>query len=325
VKAWAGKFLRQVVKEGLGKDFCFDNLYANMSNFENVMREIYDAKILAARILINEMRRHGPYENIRDAEFKVFSQFGDDGIIQYLLHHVDIKSQLFIEFGVENYLESNTRFLLLNNNWKGLIIDGSTSNIDYVKNTDIYWKYDLTAVAAFIDVDNINTIFRDNGFGGEIGILSIDIDGNDYWVWEAIDTISPVVVIIEYNSHFGDKYAIVTPYDSKFVRSQAHYSNLYWGASLKALCILGQRKGYAFVGCNTAGNNAYFVRTDSMNTVRGLSFQEGYVESRFRDSRDSQGRLTYISGADRIEVIKDMSVYDVERGMMVRIRELLDG
>jgi hypothetical protein len=325
MKTWAGKLLKQVIKEGLGTGTDFDNFSLNMSDWGKLMREIHDAKVLAAKALINEIKKHGPYENIQDAEFKVFSQFGDDGIIQYLMHQLDIKPELFIEFGVENYSEANTKFLLTNNNWKGLIIDGSITNINYIRNDDLYWKYDLTAATAFVTNENINKLFYDNGFSGDIGLLSIDIDGNDYWVWEAIDTVNPIVVIIEYNSHFGDKYAIVTPYNSRFVRSQVHYSNLYWGASLKALCSLGERKGYAFVGCNSAGNNAYFVRADSIGKVRKLSFQEGYVESKFRDSRDSQGRLSYISGTERIKVIKDMPVYDVERGVMVIIRELLDG
>ncbi|MFM6253830.1 MAG: hypothetical protein ACKPEQ_32600, partial [Dolichospermum sp.] len=84
----------------------------------------------------------------------------------------------------------------------------------------------------------------------------MDIDGNDYWVWQAIDCINPAIVISEYNFRFGANKAVTVPYDASFVRSKAHYSNIYYGASLKALCILADKKGYAFVGCNSAGNNA---------------------------------------------------------------------
>jgi hypothetical protein len=287
-----------------------------------LQREIDESKILAARVLINQMKPLGLFENIQDAEFKVFSQWGDDGIIQYLVHHLEIEPKTFIEFGVQNYRESNTRFLLMNNNWTGLVIDGCREYVDYIMKDDIYWRYDLTAVYAFVDRGNINKIFVENGFEGKIGILSIDIDGNDYWIWDAINVVGPVLVIMEYNSFFGDEYAITIPYDPKFDRTHAHYSNLYWGASLKALCLLAERKGYEFVGSNSNGNNAYFVRKDRIGKLRKLSAEQGYVRAKYRESRDRKGRLTYISGDKRLKSIGDMFVYDIERDTTIRIKEL---
>ena len=125
---------------------------------------------------------------------KVFSQFGDDGIIQYLIQHLQVQPQSFVEFGVENYSEANTRFLLLNDNWRGLVLDGSEDSLEALRSEDIYWRHDLTAVAAFIDRDNINGLLARNGFSGRLGLLSIDIDGNDYWVWERIDCVTPSLV-----------------------------------------------------------------------------------------------------------------------------------
>ncbi len=287
-----------------------------------LQREIDENGILAARVLINQMKSLGLFENIQDAEFKVFSQWGDDGIIQYLVHHLKIEPQTFIEFGVQNYRESNTRFLLMNNNWRGLVIDGRREYIDYIMKDDVYWRYDLTAVCAFVDRDNINGIFVENGFEGEVGMLSIDIDGNDYWIWDAINVVEPVLVIVEYNSFFGDQYAITIPYDPKFDRTQAHYSNLYWGASLKALCLLADKKGYEFVGSNSNGNNAYFVRKDRIGKLRKLNIEQGYVRAKYRESRDREGRLTYISGDERLKVIGDMFVYDIETDTTIRIKEL---
>lgn len=307
------KTLRKIIRQGLGIS----------ADFANLRNEIHETKMLVASFLINQMKSQDMYENIQYAEFKVFSQFGDDGIIQYLVHHLKIESKTFIEFGVENYTESNTRFLLMNSNWKGLVIDGSKENINYIKNDNIYWKYDLTAVCAFVDKKNINKTFLENNFSGEIGLLSIDIDGNDYWVWEAIEVVSPVLVIIEYNSVFGNTDAITVPYEPKFVRTKAHYSNLYFGASLKALCLLAEKKGYAFIGSNSAGNNAYFVRTDNIGRLKEICIEEGYMKSKFRESRDCQERLTNISGDDRIKIIEGLSVYDVERGAIVKIGEPL--
>lgn len=287
-----------------------------------LQREIDENRVLAARVLINQIKSLGPLESITDAGFKVFSQWDDDGIIQYLVHHLAVEPKTFIEFGVQDYRESNTRFLLMNNNWTGLVIDARREYIDYIVKDDIYWRYDLTAVCAFIDRDNINGIFVGNGFEGEIGILSIDIDGNDYWIWDAITVVEPVVVIIEYNSLFGDQRAITIPYEPKFDRTQAHYSNLCYGASLKALCLLAEKKGYEFIGSNSNGNNAYFVRKDKIGKLRKLSAEQGYVRGKYRESRDRKGRLTYTSGDKRLRTIQNMFVYDIEKDTTIKIRDL---
>jgi hypothetical protein len=228
----------------------------------------------------------------------------------------------FIEFGVQDYTEANTRFLLLNNNWTGLIIDGSVAHMDAVIHSDIYWRHDLHAVAQFIDRDNINGLFENSGFTGEIGFLSIDIDGNDYWVWEAIQVVNPVIVTVEYNSVFGREHAITIPYDPAFYRTRAHSSNLYWGTSLKALCLLAEKKGYAFVGCNSAGNNAHFVRKDRVGDIPVLTVEQGYVDSKFRESRDIEGNLTYLRGSQRIDAIKDMQVFDIENNTLIYLHDL---
>ena len=308
------KILRKIIRKGLGIS----------NDFAIIEKEIHEAKVLSARVLMNQMKSQDFNGNLQDAEFKVFSQFGDDGIIWYLVDHLKIEAKTFIEFGVHNYVESNTRFLLINNRWKGLVIDGSKENVDCIRNDRIYWEYDLTAVCAFVDKENINRIFVENNVSGEIGVLSIDIDGNDYWIWEAIDVVDPVLVIVEYNSKFGNVDAIVVPYDPNFVRSQAHYSYLYGGASLKALCFLAEKKGYAFVGSNRAGNNAYFVKKDNIGNLKQLSAQEGFVKSQFRESRDRKGRLSHVSGNEAMKMIEDMPVYDVERGIISEIGELLE-
>lgn len=304
------QWLKKVAKSSLG--------IAKLSS------QIEEAKILAAKSLISPMKQHGIYENIHDAEFKVFSQFGEDGIIQYLIHNIGIDPvcQKFIEFGVGDYTESNTRFLLINDNWTGLVIDGGEQYIDNIRKDDIYWRYDLTAVNSFINKENINQIFLDNKFSGEIGILSIDIDGNDYWIWECIEVVNPIIVIVEYNSIFGGKSATTIPYDPFFMRGKAHYSHLYWGCSLKALCLLAEQKGYCFVGSNSNANNAFFVRKDKVGKIKQLSVEEGYVKSKFRDSRDEQGQLSFRGGNDRIKIIEEMSVYDLERCELVKIKDL---
>lgn len=254
---------------------------------------------------------------LEDIEFSVFSQFGDDGIIQYLINQVRPATKFFIEFGVENYLESNTRFLLQNNNWSGLIMDGSKANVDFIKTQDFYWKHNLDAKNAFVTAENINGLL--NGVPAYPGLLHIDIDGNDYWIWKAIKETFADIVIMEYNSVFGSERAITIPYDEEFVRQKKHYSYLYAGASILALCDLAEEKGYYFVGCNSAGNNAYFIRKEKIGNLKPLTAIEGYVESKFRESRNIKGELDFIAGVQRLKVLKGMPVVNTRLNIIEEI------
>lgn len=226
-------------------------------------------------------------------EFRVFSQWGEDGIIQFLLRHVAIDRKVFVEFGADYYnTESNTRFLLTNNNWSGLVIDGTQENIDRIRVTRAYIMHRLKAIRAFVTKDNINTVIQENDISGEIGLLSIDIDGNDYWVWKAVEVISPVIVIVEYNYRFGSERALTIPYAESFDREKAHASRVYYGASLKALCELGKRKGYAFVGCNSHGVNAFFVRRDRLpERIKELAPEEGFVAGEVAEVFNIDGKI----------------------------------
>jgi hypothetical protein len=285
-----------------------------------------DSKILLGKMLAGQNEaafRSGGFRSINDFEFKVFSQFGDDGITQFLINRVEPRQQTFVEFGVQNYDEANTRFLLLNNNWKGLILDGDKINMDYVKKQDYFWRHSLTAVPYFLTRENINTVISSNGFNGDVGLLHVDLDGNDYWIWQSIDCVVPDILILEYNSVFGKENAWTVPYDPEFYRTRAHFSNLYWGASLKALCILSDQKGYDFVGCNDAGNNAFFIKKTIVEE-KSLGYlvvdiETGYRESRFRESRNESGKLTFLAEKDRLAAIKGCLVFDVIKGQTVSI------
>jgi hypothetical protein len=257
------------------------------------------------------------------AEFRVFSQWGEDGIIQYLAQNVPIERPVFVEFGVENYVESNTRFLLQNNQWSGLVLDGSEENIAYIKRDPIYWATNLKAECAFITIDNINDLLRCNGVSGDIGLLSVDIDGNDYWVWEAIDAISPRIVVCEYSSQFGPEAQVTTPYDSAFVRGQAHYSHIYYGASISALNELATRKGYSLVAGNRVGNNVFFVRNDVLGDLKVKTPKEIYRRAQFREFHDELGQLTYDDFETRLAKIGDLPLLDLRTGQIGKIRDLV--
>jgi hypothetical protein len=253
-----------------------------------------------------------PSDDLNAHEFRVFSQNGEDGVIQFLLSRVDVGDQRFVEFGVGDYSEANTRFLALHDRWSGLVIEGNARDVARLKRDSTFWRYDITVVSAFVTKENIDQLLADNGMTGEIGLLSIDIDGNDYWVFDAISVVRPAIVIIEYNHRFGPERAVTVPYDPGFRRDQAHYSHIYYGASLRALCLAAQRKGYAFVGCESFGVNAFFVRRDLMtDRLREVSVAEGYRRGRFREARDRRGRLAYLTADEEAAIIAPLPVVDV--------------
>ena len=250
--------------------------------------------------------------HLADNEFRVFSQWGEDGIIQFLLRNVPITNKTFVEFGVEDYRQANTRFLLVNNNWHGLVLDSSTQNIAKIKATAIHSNYDLKAVQAFITKDNINEILKNSGLSGEIGLLSIDIDGNDFWVWNAINVIDPIIVVIEYNHRFGRDRAVTVPYDESFDRFRSTRPLVYFGASLKALCLLAQKKGYAFLGCNSNGVNAFFVRKDKKpDLLKELTPEEGFIPGNFSELRDETGKIVKSTPETEREMILRLPLIDV--------------
>lgn len=289
----------------------FLNIVSNvMEKINPVSNETID---LAIGSMLSKQQLLISSTDINDFEFKIFSQFGEDGMIQYLIKHVKVENKIFIEFGVEDYLESNTRFLMMNNNWQGFVMDGSDTAIKTLKNRNWYWKYNLTGKAVFIDKDNINELLANTGFSN-IGLLSIDLDGNDYHIFKEINLskINPSIIVLEYNSVFGKDRLITVPYDKYFNRTKAHYSNLFFGASLSALNYLALKKGYSLVGCNIAGTNAFFVRKDLLNeNVKELTSEIAFKESQTRESRDTDYSLSFIAGKERLELIKGLEVVNV--------------
>jgi hypothetical protein len=271
-------------------------------------------RTLIGRELAWRVREFKSINGFSDVEFSVFSQFGDDGIIQWLIHRLSGLCETFIEFGVEDYHEANTRFLLVNDNWRGLVMDSSNRNIKAIRRDPISWRHDLQSKCAFVTAENIDQLLLDHGFEGDVGLLHIDIDGSDYWVWRGLTAVRPAIAIIEYNSVFGAERAITVPYDPKFSRGRP-FSNLYFGASLPALCDLAGTNGYDFIGSNSAGNNAYFVRSDLQHGLKPLTAAEGYVVSKFADSRDSKGRLTYLRGEQRLASLRGLPVVNTRTGI----------
>jgi hypothetical protein len=277
--------------------------------------------LLAQHVAINKRSLKSIYD-FGDVEFSCFSQYGEDGIIDWLVSKLPMIPKKFVEFGVEDYYESNTRLLLQLRNWQGLIMDGSNEFIEEIKTQDISWRHHVDAICAYITKENINSLLEQNGMIGNIGILSIDIDGNDYHVWQSIDIIKPAIVVIEYNAVFGDLHSVTVPYRPDFSRTKAHSSNLYFGASLPALISLGKEKGYTFVGTNTIGANAFFIRDDLAPQITSLIDSKSGYPSVFREARDHTGKLLLLGGVKRSKMIKDITLLDVINKENTSINEL---
>ena len=291
--------------------------------YQKLNYEVHKSLMLNAKVLINLNNQKKQIDSLDEVDFQVFSQRGEDGIIQYIINKIEIPNKIFVEFGVETYTESNTRFLLMNNNWSGLVIDGSQKNIDFIKNDFIYWKYDITAVRSFITKDNINQLISNYTKIEDIGLLSIDIDGNDYWIWEAIDVVKPRVIVTEYNSAFGATKKLTVPYKSDFVRGNEHYSELFFGASLAAMCHMAELKGYDFIGTTSAGVNAYFVRKDLSSPFKKYTSENGYHESQNRDSKGKKGELLFLRHEERLKMIADLEVFDIDTNKTDKVKNCI--
>lgn len=277
---------------------------------------------LCGRIAADQVLRKDSIDSLADVEFQVFSQFGEDGIIEWLVAKLDLHNKTFVEFGVENYLEANTRFLLLNRNWTGLVLDGNAPNMDHLRSTPTYWRNDIQAETAFITAENIKELLTKNGFYGPLGILSIDLDGNDYWILRELEDLRPDLLILECNPVFGDRHAVTVAYDPEFDRFRAHHSGQLFGASIAALRQLAEGRGYEFLGTCRNGLNAFFVRSDLAPRLNGKIKRRVAWPSIHRDSRDPSGNLTFTRGRDRFDLIADCEVYCCRSERAVRLRDL---
>jgi hypothetical protein len=208
----------------------------------------------------NEIRR-GMRWDLGDTGFRNCSQFEEDGILLYIFAAIGMNNRRFVDIGSGNGINSNCANFLLNFGWHGLFIDGSERNIDagrayYGKHPDT-WLFPPKFARAFVKRENINQIIENQGISGEVDLVSIDIDGNDYWVWDALSIIEPRVVIIETHIEFGRR-SIVVPYDEDYRYPGKHPD--YHGASPVAMAKLAKKKGYRLVGSNQYGFNTIYVK-----------------------------------------------------------------
>jgi hypothetical protein len=193
-------------------------------------------------------------------EFGIFSQNGEDGILLWLLEETGAPLKTFVEIGIQDARECNTALLGCVLGWDGLMVDADPRSVAgaraQVGRTLRCRPNRVEVRQALVTRDNVNALIGE----GELGVLSIDVDGMDYWLWKAADRVQPRIVIVEYNASLGPEASITVPYQPDFFYLKAHASGYYHGASLAALEKLGREKGYTLVAVCSAGVNAFFLQ-----------------------------------------------------------------
>ena len=218
---------------------------------ERLLRKIYRTQVMAE--ITATPRYHDP-KRLLSAGYKVFSQNQEDGMIAEVFRRIGTTSKRFIEFGVEDGLECNSVYLLMQG-WSGVWIEASQASAEKARAASAI--YPVEVVNSFVTVERADKMIGDLAAGQELDLLSIDIDSVDYWVWQAITSVKPRLAVIEYNATWP-------PHIRKTVANdpRAWDGSTFFGASLGALEVLGREKGYSLVGCCLSGVNAFFVRDD---------------------------------------------------------------
>lgn len=228
------------------------------------------------------------HAGINEHEFRIYSQNGEDGILLWLFSKIGTTSKRFVEFGMGSGRECITTNLILTFGWRGLLMDGSTENVHDAKlffKQLLHWEEfaQLDIRKEFVTKENINSLLQARMHPEELDLLVIDIDGNDFWIWEAITVVSPRIVVIEYNATFGPEKSVTIPYKADFDAYAEHPFGIYHGVSLAASVKLATEKGYIFVGCESNGTNAFFVKSglaDELRTTPDVAFYENHHQAK---------------------------------------------
>ena len=254
------------------------------------------------------------YYVLEDAENKIFSQNGEDGIIDFIVQRLGLRKPTFVEIGVGDYSEANTRLIYEMYYSRGLIVDLVNNFKDKVSINVNLWRGNLNVVERKVTSQNINSLLKEY-FPHPIDLFSIDIDGIDYWIIKELREKISKIFILEYNSIFGSEIEISVPNINNFSRKEYHYSNLCFGASIKAYVKLMDQKGYYLLGVNRLRNNAFFINKDypKLNffpRIKEIDEKE-MTNLNFSESRDQNGHLSYLDKNEGLKQILDCDIVDL--------------
>ena len=224
-----------------------------------------------------------PLPSLDEVEFRSFSQHGEDGILLYIFSLIGTTNKQVVEICAGDGVECNAANLIVNHDWHGWLFDGNAAKIQtgrafYARHLNTL-PHPPKLIHAWIDTENVNALLTEQRLTGEIDLLSLDMDGVDYWICNALTSLTPRVIVLEYNARLGPVRALSVPNRSNFVAQAG-----YWGASLAAFVQLNRRKGYRLVGCDRSGINAFFIRSGIAEDL----FPEVSPEACFARSRAQQ-------------------------------------
>ena len=293
VRAYLKRFLRSSVHRLLGVTELQKRLedlqkgLGEPANWGRMLNEVACAnqgvQLLLSRSYRESLRPEPRLPHLTETEFRCFSQTGEDGILLYLFSLVGTSNKKVVEICAGNGVECNAANLIINQGWSGLLVDGDERNTAvgrqfYAKCRDTLFRTP-TLATAWVTAENVNALVSDNGFDGDIDLLSLDLDGMDYWVWKALSCVRPRVVILEFNSRWGPERAVTLPYKPDF---RMDWNRHPWccGASLAAFVSLGRERDYRLVGTNRLGSNAVFLRADTgADIFREITTAEAFERS----------------------------------------------
>lgn len=288
-------------------------------------QELHTLRVTAGLAALHASRKnYSDAGSLQQVEVRVFSQWGEDGIVDYLLERTSMARPRCLEIGVGDYYESNTRFLVEIRSAPAVIVDARPGLEREVRRQDVAWRSDLTVVEMHVDRENVSSHVA-TWAGEGFDVVSIDIDGCDYWVLERIPLDRTSIVVCEYNALFGSERAVAVPYKPGFSRFSEHPSGLYYGASLRAMILLMRERGFTFVGSTSSCVNAFFVRDELASRITfslpGLHDLGTYCHRLVRDARDSHGRLTFSSPHEQLVTIAGLPVVDVIGGEVLTVAD----
>lgn len=212
----------------------------------------------AVRRILDSPKYRDP-RRLNQYEAQVFSQSGEDGILGEIFRRIGTTDRRFVEIGVGDGLENNTAYLLAGG-WSGVWLEGSAESVRQATRNfrEPVASGRLVIHHGLVTAESIGPSLANLGVGAEPDLVSIDVDRNTYYVWQALSSCRPRAVVVEYNATVPPTDEWVVAYDPAKLWNGTNY----FGASLKSYELLGRRLGYSLVGCGLAGTNAFFVRDD---------------------------------------------------------------
>lgn len=309
--------------------------YSALMKFLNIksgsFAHLHQDKMLLAigRLMAsNQITNMDKIKCLSDAEFKVFSQWGEDGILNYVFEVLGLSKPRIMEVGASDFIECNSRFAAEHRNASVYAVDLNSKLKNTVQAMDLSWKNHIFPVQAKITPENIQSHEKQaNELMFGIDLVSFDIDGNDYWCLEKMLLKNVSAVVVEVNPLFGDKINVTVPRDDSFERTKSHFSNLFFGMSYKASQTLLGKKGFTCIGSNLAGNNIFFVRkefVDKFEQILNDGVPTVWVNDwNVRESRDKEFSLSYLSNGDRLNQILECTVFDLDLNQNIILRDLL--